>query len=113
MLKRIVAVLFALAGLAERLTGLPRPVRAFVLLILRPAEAVARRFRLRDTGLLTRRIPFPPRFTAATVLPMRCGLRKASGVLAVLLDSLAERNSGRGKRCIAPAATMIDPPAGR
>ena len=28
MLKRIVALLFALAGLAERLAGLPRPVRA-------------------------------------------------------------------------------------
>ena len=34
MLKRIVALLFALAGLAERLAGLPRPVRALVLRIL-------------------------------------------------------------------------------
>ena len=44
MLKRIVALLFALAGLAERLAGLPRPVRACVLRILRSAEAVARDF---------------------------------------------------------------------
>ena len=44
MLRRIVALLFALAGLAERLAGLPRPVRACVLLILRSAEAVARDF---------------------------------------------------------------------
>ena len=44
MLKRIVALLFALAGLAERLSSLPRPVRAFVLRILGSAETVARDF---------------------------------------------------------------------
>ena len=37
---------------------------------------------------------------------MRCGLLKASGVLALLLDWLAERNSGRSKRCIAPGAMI-------
>ena len=44
MLNRIIAMLFALACLAERLTGLPRPVRAHVLQIVRSAEAVARDF---------------------------------------------------------------------
>lgn len=44
MLKRIVALLFALADLAESASGRSRPVRAFVLWLLRPAEAVARDF---------------------------------------------------------------------
>ena len=43
-LKRIVAMLFALADLAVRAHGLPRPVRAFVLWILRWGEAAARDF---------------------------------------------------------------------
>ena len=45
MLKRIVALLFALAGLAERLCGLPRPVRALVLLILASRRGCCTRFR--------------------------------------------------------------------
>lgn len=43
-LKRIVALLFALAGLAARASSLPRPVGGLVLWILRRAEAVAREF---------------------------------------------------------------------
>jgi hypothetical protein len=43
-LRRIVALLFALAGLAERAAGAPLPVRAFVLWIVRRAESVARPF---------------------------------------------------------------------
>ena len=60
MLKRIVALLFALAGLAERLSGLPRPIRAFVLRILRSAEAVARDFVIETPGKMARRRRFPP-----------------------------------------------------
>ena len=41
MLKRIIALLFALAGLADRAGARSRPVRCLVLGILRPAEAVA------------------------------------------------------------------------
>ena len=83
MFKRIVALLFALAGLAERLIGVPRPVRAFVLRILRSAEAVARDFVL-ETAQEDRSASFLPastfpRYKATTVLPMRCGLRKAFG----------------------------------
>jgi hypothetical protein len=40
----IVAMLVALAVLAERAGGLGFPVRCLVLVLLRPAEAVARRF---------------------------------------------------------------------
>lgn len=43
-LVRIVAMLIALAALAERVHGRSRPVRCLVLWILRPAEAVARGF---------------------------------------------------------------------
>lgn len=44
VLKRIVAMLLALADLAERACGMPLPVRSLLLWILRPAEAVAREF---------------------------------------------------------------------
>lgn len=44
VLKRIIALLLALAGLADRASGLPRPIRWLVFRILRPAEAVAREF---------------------------------------------------------------------
>ena len=109
MLKRIVALLFALAGLAERLSGLPRPVRAFVLRILRSAEAVARDFVLETTQ--DHGVPAPlPAFLDALqggdspADAMR--LAQSFRVLAVLLDWLADRNPGRGKCCIAPGAMM-------
>jgi len=47
-LKRVVALLFALADLAERAHRRCRLVRRFVLWILRPAETVAREFVLDD-----------------------------------------------------------------
>ena len=40
---RIAALLFALADLAERAGGRPAAIRVLVLLMLRPAEAMARR----------------------------------------------------------------------
>lgn len=43
-LKRIVAMLFALADLADRAGSRSRPVRRFVLWMLRPVEAVAWEF---------------------------------------------------------------------
>jgi hypothetical protein len=49
-LGRIVALLFAMAGLADRLGGAPRPVRCLVLAILRYAETIARDFVI-DTAL--------------------------------------------------------------
>ena len=106
MLKRIVALLFALAGLAERLTGLPRPVRGFVLRILGAAETVARDFVLETTQ--DHAAPLPASFGALQVgnTPadaMR--LAQSFRVLAVMLDSLAERNSG-SERCTAPGAMM-------
>lgn len=44
VLKRIVALLFAFADLAERIASRSRPVRALAVWILRPAEATARSF---------------------------------------------------------------------
>lgn len=44
MLRRIAALLFALAGLADLASRAPRPVRDHVLGILRSAEAVARAY---------------------------------------------------------------------
>ena len=113
MLKRIVALLFALAGLAERLSGLPRPVRVFVLRILSSAETVARDFVLETTREQGVSAPL----LACFHMPALHGgdspadalrLAQSFRVLAVLLDWLVERNCGGSKRFIAPAArTMI------
>jgi hypothetical protein len=55
VLKRIVAMLFALAELADRASLVPYSVRGHVLAILRPAEAVMQAFVInmaRDSGVL-------------------------------------------------------------
>jgi len=44
VLERVVAILLALANLAERAAGAPHPVRCVVLWILRQADAVAQEF---------------------------------------------------------------------
>ena len=44
LLMRIVALLLALASLAERAVGLPQPVRSAALWFLRPAQALAWEF---------------------------------------------------------------------
>ena len=44
LLMRIVAVLLALASLAERAAGLPQPVRSAALWFLRPAQSLAWEF---------------------------------------------------------------------
>ena len=49
-LNRIAAMLLRLAVLAQILCVLPLPVRAFVLSLLRPAEAVARAFATERAG---------------------------------------------------------------
>ena len=107
MLKRIVALLFALAGLAERLCGLPRPVRACVLPILGSAEAVARDFVLETAGV--NGAPLPAGFDAlqggdspADALRLAQSFR----LLAILLGWFAGRNSARNKRCITPGAMI-------
>lgn len=109
MLKHIVALLFSFAGLAQRLSGLPRPVRAFVLRILRSAEAVARDIvfgMALDYGVSA---PLPACFDAlqdgdSPADAMR--LAHCFRVLALLLDWLTERNCGRNERFVTPG-TMI------
>ncbi len=49
-LNRIAATLLRLAFIAQLVCALPLPVRAFVLSLLRPAEAVARAFAIERTG---------------------------------------------------------------
>ena len=102
MLRRIVAVLFALAGLAERLAGLPRPVRAVVLRILRSAEAVARDFVFETTQDDGASDSLQGGDSPADAMRLAQSFR----VLAVLLDRAAEHNCGRSKRCIAPGAMI-------
>ena len=99
VLKRIVALLYAFAGLAERFCALPRPVRGFVLWILHFAETVARDF-VMDTALEHGASMAP----AVFLIPALHGgdspadaLRLAENfrALAVLLDRLADGNPGR------------------
>lgn len=51
MLRRVIALLVALAILAERTAGRSAPVRLFVLWILRRAETVAVEFVFEQTGM--------------------------------------------------------------
>lgn len=108
MLNGIVSLLFAFASLAERLCGLPGPVRCFVLRILRSAEAIARDFVLevaQDHGASV-----PPAVLVIPALQNRDSpadamrLVRSFRTLAVLLDRLADRNSGRRTRYAIPAA---------
>jgi len=81
-LMRVVAMLLALAALAERAGGLSYPVRGLVLWILRPAEAVAREFVADAT-----RTP-PP--ALAEIPGTRCGNRPADAIrLALRFRALA------------------------
>ena len=57
-LMRIVALLLALASLAERAAGLPQPVRSAALWFLRPAQALAWEF---VTGQACPEIPYSHR----------------------------------------------------
>lgn len=100
-LKRIAALLLALADLAERAGARPRPVLCLVLWILRPAEAVAREFVIgaaHDLGA--------PARLSSLEMPMRAapdGARAAEALrlavdfrmLAAALDDLAARPLGR------------------
>ena len=111
MLKRIVALLFALAALAERLAGLPRPVRGFVLRILGSAETVARDFVFETTGDHGVPAPLPAYFPIPALQNWDSpadALRLAQSfrILAVLLDGLADHNCG-SKRYIATAACSM------
>ena len=109
VLKRIVALLFAFAGLAERLCGSSRPVRCFVLLILCYAEAIARDFVLETAA--EHGVP-PP---VGLVMPRRQGdspadamrLARSFRALAILLDRLADGNYRLRKHCVTAAAGLL------
>ena len=71
-LMRIVALLLALASLAERAGSLPQPVRSAALWFLRPAEAVP------GSSSPGKPVPKSLALTAATSGPKRCVLLSAS-----------------------------------
>jgi hypothetical protein len=63
MLMRIIAILSAMAALAESLIGAPASMRCRVLFYLRPAEAVVRDFLACETdGRGLRSLPLPAAF---------------------------------------------------
>lgn len=80
---RIAALLFALADLAERAAGAPRPVRCVVLWALWQADAVAREF-VAQAGYLAG----PP--SSPDVMSVHCGCEPADAMnLATSLRMLA------------------------
>ena len=118
-LRRIIALLLALAGLAERACGRSRPVRCLVLLALRPGEAVARDYVAGLTGVpafsglafgvpssgipaFGRIEPMPGRHDGGIAEAMRLALvfRALAAALAALLEEAA-----------APAPRVIGVPA--
>jgi hypothetical protein len=103
MLKRVVALLVAFAGLAERLGDLPYPARGFVHWFLRFAETVARDFAIETAvqqgapdGLAF--LPIPALHRADNSADaMR--LARSFRALAVLLDRFMDRTPGRRDLC--------------
>jgi len=123
MLRRIVALLFALAGLAERLSDRSPPVRCLVLWILRYAESVARDFVI-DTALengasLTPAVLLIPALHGGDTAADAMRLAKSFRALAVLLGRLAEGNPAHCRVSIARMGLTLaacvaggQPPAG-
>jgi len=108
-LRRIIALLLALAGLAERACGRSRPVRCLVLLVLRPGEAVARDYAAGLTGV-------PAFGTPAFGQPERMQGRHDDGVaeamrLARVFRVLAAALAALLEEAASPAARVIGAPA--
>ena len=98
-LKRIVALLFAFAGLAERLCDLSYPARCLLFWVLRCAEEIAREFVV-DTALESGASVKPaifllPAFHRGDSSTEAIRLAESFRALAVLLDRLAGGNTGR------------------
>lgn len=97
VLKRIVALLFALAELADRASLASRPVRDYVLGILRPAEAVAQGF-VFDTAC-DLGVTMPPQASLGGDHPDDATrLAVALRILALVLASLSARTERSASR---------------
>ena len=121
MLKRIVALLFALAALADRAAAASRTVRCEVLSILRRAEAVAR---LSVIGTAHGLGAPPPRAcpehrAAMGAAPFACNggepadaarLALRLRALAFALSSLAALAAGLARYAVAGAVARVRPP---
>lgn len=98
-LRRIVALLAALALLAERAAARSSPVRWLVLLILRRAERAAEAFVLEATGMP----PFIERFAAesnrtADAYRLAARFRALAAALATLLPDARPRDRRPARR---------------
>ncbi len=113
-LGRIVALLVALAVLAERAGGRAFPLRFLVLSLLLPAEAVARRFVAEVTGIDPASFDDAARFSPldAAVLAMR--LRVLAAVLGALVDAAGrlDRLNRGGRAARGPSPRVRLRPAG-
>jgi hypothetical protein len=110
-LMRIVALLLALATLAERAGSLSHPVRCLVLWILRPAEAVAQAFVANATQATLPaflEIPAPESSPAGAIrLALRFrALAAALGGLLHLMARFAWPKARAGRRHLRDAGTL-------
>ena len=85
-LGRIVATLVALAVLAERVSTRSRPVRWFVLTILRQAESVAREFAAAATQMPPLAIDETPAIGPADAILLASRFRALATILGALLS---------------------------
>lgn len=94
-LRRIVLLLVALAGLAERAAGAPWPVRCFVLWLLRRAEAAAVECLFAATGM---RLPAMAAIAAVGSGPADalCLAARLNALAAALGALLPRARSARG-----------------
>ena len=111
VLKRIVALLFAFASLAERSSTKHGLLRASVLWILRSAETIVRDF-VMDTALergasIASDPFFIPALHGGNHPADAMRLAESFRALAVLLNRLADANPGRGGMCIAGRSIAV------
>ena len=114
-LRRLVALLLALADLAERAAGRSRPVRHLVLWFLRQAEEIAR-----DHVAGLTRAAFPPApaailyesDSAADAMRLALGFRALAAALAVLTaEAFASWRAGSQILCSGFAGSVTGAPA--
>lgn len=94
MLRRIIALLLALAGLAESASLRSPAVRAAVLWLLRPGEEIATAYLASMAGRSATPPPVSTRDSAADALRLGLVFRALAAALAAFLDDTAALQQG-------------------
>lgn len=110
-LLRVIALLVAMADLAEIACGRSRPVRWLVLLILCQGEAVARDYVAGLTGVPTStrptEAPIDAGDGAAEAMRLAAVFRALAGALAALPDEAAPHSASRATGALAALRDLV------